>query len=47
MNAHIENLIDDAIETFQRGDDIDFWQETTLLEVGVDVQALREQHTPE
>ena len=45
MNAHIESLIDDAIETFKQGEDIDLWLEILLLEVGVDVQALREQHT--
>lgn len=41
MNTHSEN------HAIQRGEDIDLWQETTLLEVGVDVQGLREQHTPE
>lgn len=47
MNTHIENLIDEAIEAFQQGEDIDLFQEIVLLEAGVDVQALREQHTPD
>ena len=47
MNTHIENLIDEAIEAFQQGEDIDLYQESVLLEAGVDVQALREQYTPE
>lgn len=48
--AHREyllSLIEDAIEAFQQGEDIALYQEIILLDAGVDVQALREQHTPE